>query len=318
MSALVTVQDTPATSVRPAQRRNRAHEPEAYDFRRPTTLAREHGRLLEMAFETFARQWGTQLTARLRVMSGVTFEGVALLSYDEYVRALPSTTAMVLCTVEQTRQTAVVQMPVSALMVWIDYLLGGNGVGDEREGRELTEIELTLVRDLLQHALGDLSYAFAALMPLDVSVRAVQYNPQFVQAVGASDSVLVATFTLASGEREDSATFMLPAELLLASLRANEGTDARTADERRAHALALVELDAAVQEVPVDVSVRFAPVTVSPRDVLGLTVGEVLPLSHPTTKPLDVVVDGVVLARAAAGNNGSRLACMVVTVEENH
>lgn len=318
MSALVTVQDTPATSVRPAQRRNRTHEPEAYDFRRPTTLAREHARLLEMAFETFARQWGTQLTARLRVMSGVTFDGVTLHSYDEYVRALPASTAMVLCTVEQTRQTAVVQMPVSALMVWIDYLLGGNGVGDEREGRELTEIELTLVRDLLQHALGDLSYAFAALMPLDVSVRSVQYNPQFVQAVGASDSVLVATFTLTSGEREDTATFMLPAELLLASLRASEGTDSRSADERRAHALALVELDAAVQEVPVDVSVRFAPVVVSPRDVLALTVGEVLPLSHPTTKPLDVVVDGVVLARAAAGNNGSRLACMVVTVEENH
>lgn len=318
MSTLVTVQDTPATSVRPAQRRQRTQEPEPYDFRRPTTLAREHARLLEMAFETFARQWGTQLTARLRVMSGVTFDGVALMSYDEYVRALPSTTAMVLCTVEQTRQTAVVQMPVSALMVWIDYLLGGSGVGDEREGRELTEIELTLVRDLLHHALGDLSYAFAALLPLDVSVRSVQYNPQFVQAVGASDSVLVATFTLVSGEREDVATFMLPAELLLASLRANEGTDARTADERRAHALALVELEAAVQEVPVDVSVRFSPVTVSPRDVLGLAVGEVLPLSHPTTKPLDVVVDGVVLARAAAGNNGSRLACMVVTVEENH
>jgi flagellar motor switch protein FliM len=317
MNVVVTVHEATATPARPAQRRSRTQDPELYDFRRPTTLAREHGRLLEMAFETFARQWGTQLTARLRVMSGVTFDGLALRSYDEYVRTLPPTTAMVLCTVEQTRQTAVVQLPVEAAMVWIDYLLGGNGKGDDREGRELTEIELTLMRDLLQHALGDLSYAFAALLPLDVSVRTVQYNPQFVQAVGASDAVLVASFTLRSGDREDQATFMLPAELLLAALRSNEGTDSRSAEERRAHAMALVELESAVQEVPVDVSVRFTPVTVHPRDVLGLTVGEVLPLSHPTTKPLDVVVDGVVLARAAAGNNGSRLACMVVTVEEN-
>jgi flagellar motor switch protein FliM len=52
--------------------------------------------------------------------------------------------------------------------------------------------------------------------------------------------------------------------------------------------------------------------------VVDLAVGDLLPLSHPSSQPLDVVVDGVVLARAAAGNNGSRLACMVVTVEEKN
>ncbi|MHA7274059.1 hypothetical protein ACX80Z_11555 [Arthrobacter sp. TMT4-20] len=32
---------------------------EVYDFSCPTTLAREHARVLELAFETFARQRGT-------------------------------------------------------------------------------------------------------------------------------------------------------------------------------------------------------------------------------------------------------------------
>ena len=313
----VTVNDSIQAPARPAARRARTQEPESYDFRRPMTMVREHARVLEMAFETFARQWGTQLTARLRVMSQVTLDELTLRTYDEYVRSLPPTTAMVLCTIEETRQTAVMQFPVGTAMVWIDYLLGGSGRGDEREGRELTEIELNLMRDLLRPTLGDLSYAFAALLPLDVTVRAVQYNPQFVQAVGASESVLVASFTIRSGEREDTATFMVPAELLLAALRSAEGSDARSADERRTQAAAVVDLEAAVQRVPVEVSVRFSPVTVHPREVIDLAVGDVLPLYHPSTKPLDVVVDGVVLAHAAAGNNGSRLACMVVTVEEN-
>jgi len=313
----VTVNDSMHAPARPAARRARTQEPESYDFRRPMTMVREHARILEMAFETFARQWGTQLTARLRVMSQVTLDELTLRTYDEYVRSLPPTTAMVLCTIEETRQTAVMQFPVGTAMVWIDYLLGGSGRGDEREGRELTEIELSLLRDLLRPALGDLSYAFAALLPLDVTVRTVQYNPQFVQAVGASESVLVASFTVRSGEREDTATFMVPAELLLAALRSAEGSDARSADERRTQAAAVVDLEAAVQRVPVEVSVRFSPVTVHPREVIDIAVGDVLPLFHPSTKPLDVVVDGVVLAHAAAGNNGSRLACMVVTVEEN-
>lgn len=300
----------------PARSRRRTHVPEPYDFRRPMTMAREHARVLEMAFETFARQWGNQLTARLRAMAQVTFDGLALTSYDEYVRGLPGTTGMILCTVEQTRQTAVVQVPLHATSVWIDYLLGGPGTGDLAEERELTEIEFTLVRTLMQAALGDLGYAFAALTPLDVTVRSVQYNPQFVQAVPASDAVLVATFLMHVGEREDVATVMFPAEVLLAAVRQTDGSNGRSADDQRAHALAVADLETAVEDVPVEVAVRFAPVVVRPRDVVGLAVGDVVPLSHPSSQPLDVVVDGVVLARAAAGNNGSRLACMVVTVEE--
>ncbi|WHP19017.1 FliM/FliN family flagellar motor switch protein [Cellulomonas sp. ES6] len=290
--------------------------PEPYDFRRPMTMAREHARVLEMAFETFARQWGNQLTARLRAMAQVTLDGLSLTSYDEYVRTLPGTTAMMLCTIEQTRQTAVVQVPVSTTMVWIDFLLGGPGSGDPREDRELTEIELTLLRGVMQAALGDLGYAFSALAPLDVTFRSVQYNPQFVQAVPASDAVLVATFQMRVGEREDLATVMFPAELLLAAVRQADGSTGRSLEDQRAHEVALADLEAAVEEVPVEVAVRFAPVVVRPRDVVDLAVGDVVPLSHPSSQPLDVVVDGVVLARAAAGNNGSRLACMVVTVEE--
>ncbi|MDM7830556.1 flagellar motor switch protein FliM [Cellulomonas edaphi] len=315
----MTVQDAPAPTAAtgvPAARRARG-QVETYDFRRPLTLVREHARHLEMAFERFARQFGNQLTARLRVMSNLTFDQVALHTYDEYVNRLPSPTAMVLCTLESSRQTAVVQLPVGATMVWIDYLFGGNGRGDEREGRELTEIELTLVRDLLQHSLGDLEYAFAGLTRLVVSVQGVQYNPQFVQAAAASETVLVASFTLRVGEREDAVTLMLPADTMLAALNAVDGASAQSDDERLAAALAHADLEHAVEGVPVRVGVQFAPRTVQPRDVLSLQVGDVLTLSHPSSTPLDVVVDGVVLAQAAIGSHGSRLACRVVTVEEN-
>ena len=72
-----------------------------------------------------------------------------------------------------------------------------------------------------------------------------------------------------------------------------------------------------MQDVPGRGRRALRPEVIHPRDVVHLAVGDVLPLSHPSTEPLDVVVDGVVLARAAAGSHGSRLACRVVTVEEN-
>ncbi len=66
---------------------------ELYDFRRPTTLAREHSRVLELSFDTFARQWGTQLTTKVRANTQVVFEHVSMKTYDEYASSLPPTTA---------------------------------------------------------------------------------------------------------------------------------------------------------------------------------------------------------------------------------
>ena len=282
------------------------------------TLAREHGRVLEMAFETFARQWGTLLTSRSRVVAQITLESVELRSYDEFVRALPGTTLMILCNVEQNRSTAVLQIPVETGMVWIDYLLGGPGQPLDDDERELTDIEWTLLSDLVQHALHDLSYAFTAVTPIDLRAKSVQYNPQFVQAAAASEPVLVATFEMDLGGRTSRTTLMIPAEVVLAPLRAGEAADARSADELRAHRAALAALSDQVREVPVSVGVRFAPLTITSGRVEALCVGDIVPLGHRADHPLDVVVDDVPLARAALGSNGSRLACMVVTSEESH
>lgn len=307
----VTVQDAP-----PSTRRKRSGAPEVYDFRRPMTLAREHARALEMDFETFARQWGTLLTSRLRVVAQVTLESVELRSYDEFVRGLPPMTTMVLCGVDPGRATGVLQMPVDTTMLWVDYLLGGPGLAGAVPERELTDIEWQLVRELLGHAVGDLGYALAAVCPIDVTVRSVQYAPQFVQAAAASEPVIIATFTMALGEHRSTTSLMIPAETLLTSLRAGEKHDNRSVDEVQEHELALDRIADQVRGVPVSIGVRFAPRPVTARDVVGLQVGDLLPLGHRADQPLDVVIGDVVLARAALGSNGSRLACLVVTSEE--
>ena len=280
------------------------------------TLAREHSRVLEVALETFSRGWGNQLTAHLRALATVSIESVAMRSYDEYDRSLPQQTVMVMCVVEPARAAAVVQIPSAMTMIWVDYLLGGPGMVVGDPDRELTEIEFHLVRDLLQLSLGDLSYAFAAILPMTVAVQSVQYNPQFVQAAAASSPVIVGTFVVRVGEVEDTATIMLPADVLLAGLRERETTERRTPGEVAAYEDARDRLAAAVGNVPVPVAVRFGPITIRPSDVVGLSVGDVLHLGHPTTRPLEVVVDDVVLAQAAAGTQGTQLACVVVTSEE--
>ena len=59
-----------------AARRRRRGSVSAYDFRHPTKLSRDHARGLQIVYETFARQWATQMTASLRFGRGLSAQGL--------------------------------------------------------------------------------------------------------------------------------------------------------------------------------------------------------------------------------------------------
>jgi len=282
---------------------------EVYDFRRPTTLAREHARILKFAFETFARQWGTQLTARVRLLCQVTCDQIVMQTYDEYASALPSTTAMVLCTIEGIEPKAVMQFPTLAALTWVDIMLGGNGTKVSEEERKFTPIEHALVRHLIAESLEDLRYSLADVLLSDVVMDGIQYNSQFAQAAAMSDLMIVATFSIQAGsDAPVRATVAIPESALMPQLGATNSTvSSETARELVENQLAFV---------PVHVSLRLNPILVLPHRILNLAVGDLLPIPHPHHRPLDLVVNDQVLASAAVGVNGSQLACIVTNAEE--
>jgi flagellar motor switch protein FliM len=290
-----------------------ARQVEVYDFRRPTTLAREHSRVLELAFETFARQWGTQLTAKVRVLSQVTCEQVAMTTYDEFAASLPATTAMVLCPLEGASAKAVIQFPSSAALGWVTAMLGGHSLGGNPAGhglpeRKFTPVEQALVGRLMDDALEDLRYSLGSLLVAPISVGGFQYNSQFAQAAAKSDLMIVASFEIRVGEAAAPSTLAIPAEVLLPQLGESNPTST-TAGAREL-------IDQQLAAVPVDVALGFLPARVLPSDVLDLKVGDLVALPHPEHRPLDVTVGGEPVGRAAVGANGSRLAGIIVTTEE--
>ena len=283
---------------------------DVYDFRRPTTLAREHARVLELAFETFARQWGTQLTANVRVMSQVTCENVTMLTYDEYAQSLPAATVMMLVAIDDSPSKAVIQLPGQAALSWVAYMLGGNGKHDQEE-RKLTVIEQALVRRLLEDALEDLRYSFQSLLVAPVSLDVIQYNSQFAQAAATTELMVVAAFTVRVGDRIESSTIAIPADAILPQLNQSNGPARNAAS---AHQLMHDHVAAA----PVDLSLRLSDVSVTPRRILDLAVGDFIHLPHAQHRPFRLAIDGHTVAQAAIGTSGSRLACVIVTTEEKH
>lgn len=299
-----------SSSTAPAHpRRSGNHEPRVYDFRRPSKLNRGHVRTLHIAYETFARQFTTILTSTVRTFSLVDLGGVEQLSYVDYVESLPSPSFIVLCSIEPLPGTAVLQLPQHTAMLCVDRLLGGPGA-DEQPERLFTAIETQLLRSLAQRVVHEMRYAFDGIASLAPEVIGVESNPQFMQAAAPSDIFVVASFQVAVGEQEDTATLAMPFAGLYPVLEAAAGP--KRGDRQGAALRSATALQALLRDIPVDVAVEFNPISLTSEQIIGLAVGDVLTLRHATNHPLQVTSGGVTFAYAVPGSTGKRVACRVV------
>jgi flagellar motor switch protein FliM len=289
---------------------SRSAGPVPYDFRRPTKLTREHVRMLQMAYETFARRYTTLLTSTLRVASQVTLIAIEQITYDEYISGLDNPTCMFMIELEPMPARSIFEMSSSMPLVWVDHMLGGPG--GKQPDRPLSEIETPLVYGLLGRILDELRMSFESIVALTPRVVGSEYNPQFAQAAAASDAVIIVSFEMRVGGEECIATVCTPFAGLLPHLATDSDSAALSAAQRQAREAATRSMTTGLGNTPVEVSVRFNAVLMSPRDLVTLRPGDIVPLEHPVTNPLAVTSAGVTFAHAVAGSSGQRLACLVV------
>ena len=301
----------PAVGATSGGRRRRKSGPQPFDFRRPSKFSRDHARALQIVHETFARQFTTVLSTTLRSVSQVSVASVDHISYDEYVRSTAELSFLAIVSIDPLAGAGILQLPLDIAMAAIDRLLGGTGEGAQ-PSRPLTDIESSLLRELVQRVLRELDYAFESLVKTQTTIVQLESNPQFAQVAAASDMVVVATYDVRIGSKESTASLCIPFTSLQPVLELVSSTalfsDRKGADPHEsARAVA-----ARLSGVPVDVAVRFDPVTLTSSQILDLQIGDVLPLRHPVTTPLSVVAADRVCASAVPGSKGRRLAFMIV------
>ena len=290
--------------------RGRRGAPRTYDFRRPTKLSREHVRVLQIAQEGFARQATTILTTFLRAGARLQLVGIEQYSYDDYLATLPETVFITTFTLEPLAGKGLLAYPLDMGMAIVDHMLGGSGRA-EQPNRPMTAMETAITTHLLSRLLEEFAAAFATITEIQPALNGFEYNPQLAQAASGSDTVMVATFEMSVGAREGEATLVLPFSSFATALNnaASPQLSETALAKRRRAAEALTER---LNLVPVDVSVRFAPLTVSSADLLSLAVGDVLLLRHPPDSPLEVTTNDVTFAYAIASNHRRRLAAAIV------
>lgn len=280
-----------------------------YDFRTPEVLDRNRLRSLRLVIDNFVRLAGRSLSADLRTTVELTVTDVRERVWDELAHSSADPSCLVLFGLNPLPGRALFYVPVDLAMSVVDLRLGGDG-SPHQATRTLTDIDCELLADVLGDAVTQLVGAFGPVAELAAGSIQVEATAQLLQVVRASDSCLAVGLDVAIGEgARIRSTLQLAFPLTtLRPLMASLGhlSDGRGSE---AHKDAVVER---LQDVAVDVAVRFAPTLLSSGEILGLTVGDVIHLHHPQDRPLEVALEGVPYLSARMAQRGRRVACTVV------
>lgn len=285
-------------------------EVRAYDFQRQEALERGRLRRLSPILEVMAHRIAGSLTSTLRIPVRVEIGDLEQERWEQYTNALPEPTMLTSATVTPYGGRIILHFPLPFSMTLVEIRLGGSG-SREQPDRSMTEIEQRLVGEVAEAALLEIPPAFAPVVTLGLGAITCVTSSLFLQASKPTEICLLTELRIDIGDLGTfRASLCIPLTVLLPILDALERIDKVDIGIEPDSVGSDVRLK--LQEVPVEVSMCFPDVVLSPEELLSLTPGDVVGLHREPGLPLLLRVGELTVGHAVATSKGKRLAGLVV------
>ena len=249
-----------------------------YDFKRPDKFSKEQIRTVSIMHETFARLTTTSLSAQLRSLVHVHVASVDQLTYEEFIRSIPTPTTLAVINMDPLKGNAVLEIDPAITFSMIDRLFGGTGQG-AKVSRDLTDIEQSVMEGIIVRILANMREAWTQVIDLRPRLGQIETNPQFAQIVPPSEMVVLVTLETKVGEEEGMMNFCIP-YLTIEPIISKLSSQFWFSSVRRSSTTQyLGTLKEKLYDVDMDVVAEIGTINMPIRDVLALRVGDVVRLS---------------------------------------
>lgn len=180
-----------------------------YNFKRPDKFSRDHIRTLNNIHEQFARLNTTSMSAQLRTLVNYHVASVDQMTYEEFIRSIPSPSCMAIIMMDPLKGNAILEIDPAITFTIIDRLFGGAGSA-AKINRELTEIETKVMEFMTSKMLVSLREAWTSVIDLRPRLGQIEGNPNFIQGVAPNEMSVVITFETKVSEVEGLMNLCLP------------------------------------------------------------------------------------------------------------
>ncbi len=279
-----------------------------YDLASQDRIVRGRMPTLEVINERFARLWRVSLFNFLRRASEISVSSVRLMKYNEFIRGLVVPSNLNLVQLKPLRGTSLFIFDPRLIFSVVDNFFGGDGRFHARiEGRDFTPLEQRIIRRMLDMVFKEYRSAWSPVLPLDTEIVRSEVNPQFVNIATPTEVVIVSTFDVEIEGGGGSLNVCIPystVEPIRDQLTTGMTTDRSEVDHRWVEAL-----QSEMREAEVEMRVELLQRQILVRELLGLSVGDVLSVDMPET----VVgrVDGIPVLVGEYGRRADKMALKV-------
>lgn len=264
-----------------------------YDFRTPKRFTKEQLKIVNSVYENYSRVLSSYLTSLLRLYVEVECVDIEEQRYSEFNNALPD---LVMTGVGEVRftgsssenNTLILDISKNIAYAIIERLLGGSGDGLDLN-RDFTEIELTLMENLMKGIFPQMSDSWFNYFELDVLFRKLETSSRLMQAIAADETVVIIMLDVTLKDINGNISICVPAACLEDVLKKMDSQHVRnlrrisSAGDKERKELVMHYM----KESDLQMRCIIGETEVTLGDVYYLNVGDIIQLG----KPIDSLVD---------------------------
>jgi flagellar motor switch protein FliM len=271
-------------------------------------------RTLRAVHERFAPALATAVSAFLRSDFQVSFEDLSIQTSGGFKSALPNPTCLMVFRLHPREERMYLHMNCATVFGLLEMLLGGKCGAEPAASRNLTEIEWSLLEEIVRVMVRPLGEAWQTFATVEFEVESLVSEPGLMAqndpTQPANQPMIRLDFRMQCGEHTGVLEIAAPQSFFDAS--SGSGPEQRiSGNAPEPDARQKLEL---LAEAGVSLEVRLDGPLLPVADLMNLTPGQVIKLDHPLDQPLRGVINGALNIEGAVVSSGKKRAFQIATL----
>lgn len=265
----------------------------------------------DIILDSYAQNLGISLANRIQRASTVKRTTMESMEFGGFMNDLAEKSIVSQLRLDPVRWGGLMVFDPMLSYALIEILVGGSSEGTLTvPKREMTPIELSLVRSIVTLCCPDLEKAFMPLDQIDAGVVRTERNPRLIKLVPPDAGVLVATFEITIEKWAGKMHLLIPHQSL-EPYREKLIEGAVTLPPATQSTHWKQTLHSELKDVNLRLTAQAGLLSLQVRDILELQVGDVLDLGTNPDAPMNILVEGKPKLKGLVGVRDGRKAVRV-------
>ena len=297
-----------------------------YNFKMPQKFTKEDRKLIRDIYEQYSRLIASYITGITRLYCHAKVLHVEEQKYYEFNNSLEDYVMMGVVGLHFENSDIMdaectIQFSNAITFSLIDRLMGGPGNAFEIS-RDFTEIEVSVIRTILEKMAVFLQEAWSGYIEISPTLSRIETNARLTKSIAPDEVIVIATLEIELNKRKSLMTISIPAinmEEIMTNFSQRYTSEAsrRVVDDEKRQEQRSSILKG-VKSSTLTMTTVLAETQIDLSDILSLRVNDIIPLDVPITQNAKVKINNVQWFTAKPGISNNKKAIKIIDICNNN